>query len=271
MNSFFGGNPTKMISKRPVVLFIVLILILLSFFDFLQIIFIPQLRQLEFNSHIESCLDLVFVPEDYNFEEMSKYRKTVDTYYNSLVSIEPFTQFKDCMNVWRIDAIVDFESTRDPDMIRHLTVNFKKVRRFVKNIIDLDLNHIPPDDQIIVIVNDSKYGGSGDVNVIVTYDGELGNRVVIHEFGHSFGGLGDEYVVHDEDYPSEAHIPYPNISWDGSEWYDIPDTDIYLGAWYRNLYRPTEENCVMRNLDRGFCPVCKEVIISLLEKYDREE
>jgi hypothetical protein len=258
-------------SKRSVLFFAVLILVFLSFFDFLKIIFIPQLRQLEFNSNIESCLDLVFIPEDYNFEEMSKYRKTVDVYYNSLLSVEPFTQYKDYINVWRIDTIVDFESERDPDMIRHLTINFNKVRRFVKNIIDLDLDHIPPDDQIIVIVDDSKYGGSGDVNVIVTYNGELGIRVMLHELGHSFGGLGDEYIVHDENYPSGVYIPYPNISWDGSEWYDIPDTDIYLGAWYRNLYRPTEDNCVMRRLDRGFCPVCKDVIISLLEHYNKED
>ena len=91
---------------------------------------------------------------------------------------------------------------------------------------------------------------------------------MIHEFGHSFERLGDEYVKYDEDWTAGKDIPYPNIDWDGSKWKDVPETGAYLGALYRNLVRPTNDSCVMRRISYfGYCPVCRIGLASLLENY----
>jgi len=227
-----------------------------------------QLLSLEFNTPSEFGLDIVFIPEDYTLEGMDTFRETVETYYKKLLSIEPFLGYVDRINIWRIDTVIDFGLTRDPTMNRRYNIDYDKVRQFVESIIEIDLDFTPPNDLIIVLVNDSTYGGSGYSNVAIAYTGELGTQVMIHEVGHSFGNLGDEYVLYDEDYPAGQDIPYPNIDWDGSKWKDIPGTGAYLGAWYRNLVRPTNDSCTMRKVEYGgYCPVCDQALAPLLEYY----
>jgi hypothetical protein len=233
----------------------------------------PQLTSLEYNIPSEYGLDIVFIPEDYSISELDDFGESVEEYYTSLLSMEPFSQYLDRINIWRIDTTVDFESWRDPIMDRLIHINYGKVTKFVKEVIDVDLDYSRPNDQIIILVNNSTFGGGGytALDVAVSYTGDLGFDVMIHEFGHSFGGLGDEYVVYEEDYPQELAIPYQNIDWDGSKWDDLPGTGVYLGAWYQNLVRPTNSSCIMRTLDYpGFCPVCSRELTSLLEYYSQQ-
>lgn len=223
---------------------------------------------MESNTSSETGLDIVFVPEDYTPNEMGIFRDTVNAYYKSLLSVEPFLEFRDWINVWRVDTTVDFQSQRSPTMDRLLTVNYTKVTQFVTSLGNFDFNHNYPDDLIIVLVNSSVYGGSGQSDIAVSYTGAYGKQVMLHELGHSFGQLGDEYVVYDTDLPAGHSIPFPNIDWNGSKWQDVPETGAYLGAWYRNLVRPTNNNCIMKiDINFGFCPVCIRALSMLLENY----
>ena len=63
-----------------------------------------------------------------------------------------------------------------------------------------------PFEHIIVLVNTPVYGGGGIYNSLTimgsghpTFD-----QVLVHEFGHAFGGLGDEYF-----YGEQTETPYP--------------------------------------------------------------
>ena len=150
---------------------------------------------------------------------------------------------------------------------RILRVNVNKVIQFVKSVLDLDFEQ-SPNDQIIVLVNNLTYGGSGHPDVAVAYTGQWGKQIMIHELGHSFGHLGDEYIRHDEDWTGGTDVPYPNIDWDGSKWEDVPGTGAYLGALYRNLVRPTYDSCIMRRIEYfEFCPVCRIALTVILENY----
>jgi hypothetical protein len=63
-----------------------------------------------------------------------------------------------------------------------------------------------PYDAIIMVANDRKYGGGGIFNLwaTVTSDTEPAAYVFVHEFGHSFAGLGDEYYTSPVSYESYA-------------------------------------------------------------------
>lgn len=227
-----------------------------------------ELFSLESNTPSERGLDIVFIPEDYTPNGMGIFRDTVETYYKSLLSVEPFLEFKDWINVWRVDTTADFQSQRSPTMDRRLTVNYTKVTQFVTSLGNFDLNHNYPDDLVIALVNSSVYGGSGESDIVVSYTGAYGKQVMMHELGHSFGQLGDEYIVYDTDLPAGHPIPFPNIDWNGSKWQDVPGTGTYLGAWYRNLVRPTNNNCIMRSdINFAFCPVCIRALSTILENY----
>jgi hypothetical protein len=94
--------------------------------------------------------------------------------------------------------------------------------------------------------------------------------VLIHEFGHSFGDLADEYV--DEAYYSQvdfnanhyANCDYtPCVSWKGMD-----NTSCYQGCSLRRYYRPTQES-VMRSLDSStFGPVNERELLKRLLFYE---
>jgi hypothetical protein len=131
-------------------------------------------------------------------------------------------------------------------------------------------------DYIFVLVNSTRYGGSGG-SISVASIHSASNEVVLHESGHTFAGLADEY---EDAYPGYPPGDYePNVDFDstgsGLKWLvwvepgtplPTPETSSYdtvvgafEGARYLStgIYRPWY-NCEMRSLYRPFCPVCKQ-------------
>ena len=150
-------------------------------------------------------------------------------------------------------------------------------------------------EHIIVLANTAEYGGGGIYNTysLAAADHALFEPVVVHEFGHSFGGLGDEYFYdHDtfnDTYPTDIEPWEPNITtlvdFD-SKWADMvaagtavptpaPSGDaddwttvgVYEGAGYstRGVYRPADW-CRMRvNRVPAFCPVCRRALLRVID------
>ena len=133
-------------------------------------------------------------------------------------------------------------------------------------------------DVLLVLVNSTKYGGSGG-SVAVSSVHSSASEIVLHELGHSFAFLADEYETAYPGYPAGDYEP--NVDYDysgaGLKWLDwveagtpLPTPETYQydnvvgafeGARYltSGIYRPWN-NCLMRSLGREFCPVCKEAI-----------
>ncbi|MDQ8198109.1 M64 family metallopeptidase [Pelagicoccus enzymogenes] len=131
-------------------------------------------------------------------------------------------------------------------------------------------------DQIVMMVNSSKYGGSGG-SIAVHSMNVNGPRVSIHEVGHSYAGLADEYDYADGEIwsgsrPGEANVDtdLENLKW--ADWLDggvpVPTPDAsewngrvgaFEGAKYKEfgVYRP-QRHCMMRSISSPFCKVCVE-------------
>lgn len=131
-------------------------------------------------------------------------------------------------------------------------------------------------DQIILVVNSTVYGGAGGPLTTASVNVH-GPSIAVHEVGHSFPGLADEYGGDIRIYDGLPIIE-PNVtqnpnnpSW--AAWIDSPATPLptpdtptydgivgaFQGGRYYNtgIFRPTR-NCRMRNVNVEFCPVCKE-------------
>lgn len=141
--------------------------------------------------------------------------------------------------------------------------------------------HAPECTKVLVIVNDSNYGGSGGAVPVFSANPDS-CLIALHEFGHSFGGLADEYACGDTSALPQAIEAYPNVTtkqaldqikWSG--WIQdgmplpTPDTSthaahlgLFEGAYYHNqgVYRPRHA-CRMRSLHDAFCEVCGEAIV----------
>lgn len=133
----------------------------------------------------------------------------------------------------------------------------------------------------MVTVNDTRYGGGGGSFAVYAGGNSSAPEVALHELGHSFSGLADEYVSYSTPYPSTYEPGSPNLTvsstgqkW--SEWLGYVDPahpsmgpiGAYPGGGYyaSGVYRPGN-NSKMRSLGQPFDAVSREKIILDMYKY----
>ncbi len=81
-----------------------------------------------------------------------------------------------------------------------------------------NLAAVVPYDAIVIMVNHSRYGGGGIYNSFCTFttDNQWSDYLFLHEFGHSFAGLADEYytsdVAYNDFYKPTVEPVEPNIT-----------------------------------------------------------
>ena len=138
-----------------------------------------------------------------------------------------------------------------------------------------------PYEHIIILVNTNHYGGGGiynSYNLSYTH-GDWFQPVVVHEFGHSFGGLGDEYPYGDSDpmYFADTEPWEPNLTTKHDfkgKWENLVKegkAGLVEGGGYlsKGVWRGFE-NCRMRtNKEPEFCLVCKQALIRMIDFYTK--
>jgi len=178
-------------------------------------------------------VDILILPEGYTKREMRKFRKDVKHFTDVLFAARPFNEYKDRFNVWYLEVLSEESGIDDPrkgvfvKSAFELTYNSFDSDRYIlafdnKRIRDIAAG--APYDQLYFLVNSPKYGGGGIYNLFsICYshsDKEKNSwwpdYVFVHEFGHAFGGLGDEYytsdVAYNEFYPLDTEPWEPNIT-----------------------------------------------------------
>jgi hypothetical protein len=150
-------------------------------------------------------VDIVFVAEGYTAGEYDKFKKDVDRFRDVLLSAEPYKSNKDKFNIYgafraSAESGVDipqkgiFKNTALSAAYNALALDRYLLVDDLKAMRDVACN--APWEYIIVLTNSSQYGGGGIYNnyTIFTADnGNSSNTILMHEFGHGFSGLADEY------------------------------------------------------------------------------
>ena len=259
----------------------------------------------------KEAIDVVILAEGYTAEEMDTFLEDAKITANEILSYEPFKSHSEKFNfiavtspsmdsnvsvpqdgAWRETAVASNFLTFYMD--RYLTSGD------VYAMYDLATNI--PCEHFIILANTDTYGGGGIFNsyTLTTAHHRDFRPVVVHEFGHSFGGLGDEYFYLSADNNDEMHSlkhePWePNITTlvdFESKWADMVDKKIeiptevtekrtknytvgvYEGGGYRakGIYRPTDVCRMRNNTAERFCPVCERALerVILHQTVDQE-
>lgn len=247
------------------------------------------------NGNPKEKYDLIFVPEGFTQNELTDFEKLAKEYAEKLFDYEPFKSQKDMFNI-RIISAASEESGAD---IPNKNIWKNTIADFGYSVFDVDRYVMTenywavcdaassaPWDGIIVLVNSDIYGGGGIYNYYGAFAAKnpMSIEIFVHEFGHLFAGLADEYesdgAFIEESNKNYDYEPYePNITTlknFQSKWKDMvnapiptPKTQKYenaVGAFEggnyqsKGFYRPSM-HCIMRRLeDKMFCPVCKRAI-----------
>lgn len=243
------------------------------------------------NGGPEECIDVVIVAEGYTEAEVEQFYLDARTAMEAILGHKPFDRYKGSFNFvavalpsqdsgvsvpgsgeWKNTALKAHFNTFYMD--RYLTT----LR--LKNLHD-SLSGIPY-EHIVILANTDTYGGGGIYNsyTLTTAGHPAFKPVVVHEFGHSFAGLADEYFYDDmfvEYYYPETEPWEQNITtmkdFD-AKWKDMLDAgkaELLEGAGYQSkgVWRGAQDCRMHTNTADAFCPVCQRAISRLIEFYSR--
>ncbi|MGA4577616.1 M64 family metallopeptidase [Limisphaera sp. VF-2] len=255
-------------------------------------------------------INVVVLSEGYTAPQLSQFLRDATNVVETLLTASPYAEYRQHFNAYAI-SVASAESGSDHPTTGGPFRNtyFNSAYEFYDYVITIPPNGLDPNpangqgrvehlintwlpeaDIVILLVNDIQPGGSSGVGgptgvsnrrPIITALNPYWpySDIVVHESGHFFAGLVDEYS---NPYPGYTPVEAPNatqrtnrneIPWrawiepstplptpnDGS-WADV--VGLFEGAQYQatGWYRP-KFDCKMRTLGMPFCEVCREQII----------
>lgn len=253
------------------------------------------------------CIHIAFVAEGYTNAEMDTYIKDAKDATEAIFAHEPFKSARDRFNIIAVKSVSNESGTSEPSkgiwkdtsLSSHFDTFYSNRYLTTLNLAALhDRLAGTPYEHIIILVNTDEYGGGGILNsyVLSMTHHPMFKPVVAHEFGHSFGGLADEYAYDFEQipmYPHDVEPWEPNITTRHDfhgKWEKLiqpgtpiptpesenPDTisskiGLFEGAGYsmKGVYRGMQDCRMRTNETPEFCTICRNALQRLIDFYTK--
>lgn len=234
---------------------------------------------------INKRINLVIMGDGYTSSEMTQFLTDVNNVTNYFFNMPPFSFYKNYFNIFAIKCAspqsgvthlgtaTDVTEPASPlynvnNCFNTRFDNYSIHRLIYSNnsaaIYNVTANYFPNYDQLVILGNSPEYGGAGGAYAVSSTNSNS-REIVMHELGHSFAGLADEYWA-GASYAAEK----PNMTADNNPgsikwglWWGANSIGAYPygttspdNSWFR-----PHQNCKMRYLNSPFCSVCKETII----------
>lgn len=257
----------------------------------------------------KEAIDLVILAEGYTAAERDTFYADAQVACDELLKYEPFASYRNSFNV----TAVALESAESGVSIPHknewkntaLASSFDTFysNRYLTTLRLKQLNNSLagiPYEHILILANTDNYGGGGIYNsyTLVAAHHKMFKPVTVHEFGHSFAGLADEYFYDDQyeefyfpeiepweqnittlkDFSSKwadmlpAGTPIPTPA-DGLADDDMQHIGVYEGGGYQSkgVYRPFVDCRMRTNEVPQFCAVCQRALSRIIEFYTKQQ
>ena len=264
---------------------------------------IPEYTVLHQGDSINKCINVVILAEGYTSGQMDKFRNDAKIACEQIFMHTPFNTLKNKFNFYAVETISEDSDVSVPRESKWNNTIFSSQFDTFYSDRYLTTTHIKdmhdaiagiPYAHIIILANTNVYGGGGIFNAytLTTTGHKDFKPVIVHEFGHSFAGLADEYFyesdVLDNTYDHSTEPWEPNITTlvaFSDKWKNMiqPNTPIptsvnlsdkypigvFEGAGYsaKGIYRPSVDCRMKTNTCKDFCPVCQRAIEQLVKFY----
>jgi len=191
-----------------------------------------------FSGDPNNKVDIVFLGQEYN--DPLKFAPAVDDYIqNIFLATEPFESYSEKFNFYRIDDFNDLNCKTQG----YIYCSEFNVKQIASNC---------PNDYIFVLLKRTKAADllsplrSSAYSNIMNINTADDNLVLMHEFGHVFANLADEYVD-DKYYIGFNEEDYENCDDDRcAEWNSLQGTGCFRGCSLNSFYRATQKS-IMNN------------------------
>ena len=179
------------------------------------------------NGHPHNKADLAIIAEGYTRKETEKLKTDLNRMKQIFLQHEPYKQFQDRFNIYGIFKPSQQSGCDEPRRLIYkntsisTTFNSLGSERYLLTEDNRALRDIAahaPYDALIIMINQKRYGGGGIYNFYCTFtvDNQWHPYLLLHEFGHSFTGLADEYytssTAYNEFYPRGIEPLESNIT-----------------------------------------------------------
>jgi hypothetical protein len=216
----------------------------------------------ERNGEPRDKVDLLLMGDGYTAAEMEKWHADAKRLTGMLFAVSPFKERRKDFNVWAVDVPSDESGVARPSdgVFRKsaLRASYDAFgsERYVLAFDNQRLREAAsaaPYEFIEIVVNDRKYGGGGIHNLYATVsaDNRFTPYVFVHEFGHHFAGLADEYYTSAVAYEAPSGRPEPweaNATADphASKWKDLIEGTPTPTPWEKDAFEAAQRELQAR-------------------------
>jgi len=162
-------------------------------------------------------VDIVILGDGYSNDEMKKFHADVERLTLALFDVEPFKSRKTDFNVRAVETPAAESGVnkphpgifkRSPLSLSYSAFDSERYALAGDNRTIRDAASTVPYDYMYILINEKTYGGGGIFNLYATVavDNKFSDYIFVHEFGHSFAALADEY------YSSSVSYEIPEIT-----------------------------------------------------------
>lgn len=230
---------------------------------------------------LDNRINVVILGDGFTEQELPKFANEAKKFADFFRAYDPYDRYRNYFNFFAIrtpskesgitnpgtapDAYPDqpvvtkntfFGTSFGTSIHRLVTISKQMV------FYDLMASQFPMYDLVVVLANTTFYGGSGGQIAVHTLH-DAANRIGVHEVGHTFARLNDEYWAGAIYGWEAANMTADNnpgtVKW--KNWLDSPPVGIYKHGTSDGAdkwYKPTDGACLMEYLDKQFCAVCRE-------------
>ncbi len=217
------------------------------------------------NGRPQDKVDLLLLGDGYTAAEMEKWHTDARNMVELLFAHSPFKERKAAFNVWAVDVAADESGVsrpsdgvyrRSPVGAAYDSFGSERYVLATDNKRFREIAAAAPYEFVEIVVNDRKYGGGGIFNLYATApaDSHWIPYLFVHEFGHHFAGLADEYYTSAVAYEKREDRPEPwepNVTADGRgvKWRDLLSAGVELPTpWDKERFEALQKGFQARRV-----------------------